>query len=46
MSRVHFLNVNEGDCSVIEHNSGHISVSATHYGKLAVFLDFSLYRTW
>lgn len=26
MSRVHFLNVNEGDCSVIEHNSGHISV--------------------
>ena len=26
MSIVHFLNVKEGDCSIIEHTSGHISV--------------------
>ena len=26
MSTIHFLNVKEGDCSIIEHNSGHISV--------------------
>lgn len=26
MSLIHFLNVNEGDCSIIEHNSGHITV--------------------
>ena len=26
MARVHFLTVGEGDCSIIEHNSGHISV--------------------
>ena len=26
MSRIHFLNVNQGDCSIIEHNSGHVSV--------------------
>ena len=26
MSVVHFLNVKEGDCSIIEHTSGHISV--------------------
>ena len=26
MSIVHFLNVKEGDCSIIEHTSGHVSV--------------------
>ena len=26
MSIIHFLNVKEGDCSIIEHNSGHVSV--------------------
>ncbi len=26
MSTIHFLNVGEGDCSIIEHNSGHITV--------------------
>ena len=26
MATVHFLNVNEGDCSIIEHNSGHTTV--------------------
>ena len=26
MARVHFLNVRDGDCSVIQHNSGHVSV--------------------
>ena len=26
MSTIHFLNVKEGDCSIIEHNTGHVSV--------------------
>ena len=26
MARFHFLNVKNGDCSIIEHNSGHISI--------------------
>ena len=26
MSRIHFLNVKEGDCSVIQHNTGRVSV--------------------
>ena len=26
MSRIHFLNVREGDCSLIEHNTGRVSV--------------------
>jgi hypothetical protein len=26
MPFLHFLNVNEGDCSIIQHNSGHVSV--------------------
>ncbi|MBA4064837.1 MAG: hypothetical protein C0501_14210 [Isosphaera sp.] len=26
MPRVHFLNVNDGDCSIIEHLSGHVTV--------------------
>lgn len=26
MSRIHFLNVNDGDCSIIQHNSGRITV--------------------
>ena len=26
MARVHFLNVKDGDCTVIEHNSGHVTV--------------------
>ena len=26
MARFHFLNVKNGDCSIIEHNSGHVSV--------------------
>jgi len=26
MARIHFLNVKEGDCSIIEHNSGHKTV--------------------
>lgn len=26
MAKIHFLNVKEGDCSIIEHNSGHVTV--------------------
>ena len=26
MSTIHFLNVKNGDCSIIQHNSGHVSV--------------------
>ena len=26
MARIHFLNVKDGDCSIIEHNSGHVTV--------------------
>lgn len=26
MAKIHFLNVKDGDCSVIEHNSGHVTV--------------------
>lgn len=26
MSRLHFLNVKNGDCSIIEHNSGHVTM--------------------
>ena len=26
MATIHFLNVKEGDCSIIEHNSGHVTV--------------------
>ena len=26
MATIHFLNVNEGDCAVIKHNSGHVTV--------------------
>src|SRR6266576_6352600 len=26
MAIIHFLNVNQGDCSIIEHNSGRITV--------------------
>ena len=26
MATIHFLNVKEGDCSMIEHNSGHVTV--------------------
>ena len=26
MSTVHFLNVNNGDCSIVQHNSGHVTV--------------------
>jgi len=26
MATIHFLNVKEGDCSIIQHNSGHVSV--------------------
>ena len=36
MPRVHFLNVNDGDCSIIEHLSGHITVidvSAAEKGR-------------
>ena len=26
MATIHFLNVNDGDCTVIKHNSGHVAV--------------------
>ena len=26
MSKIHFLNVKNGDCSIIQHNTGHISI--------------------
>ena len=26
MAKFHFLNVKNGDCSIIEHNSGHVSL--------------------
>ena len=26
MATIHFLNVNDGDCTVIKHNSGHVTV--------------------
>lgn len=33
MATIHFLNVKEGDCSIIKHNSGHVSVIDVCNGK-------------
>jgi len=35
MARFHFLNVKNGDCSIIEHNSGHVSVIDVCNARLA-----------
>lgn len=35
MATIHFLNVKEGDCSVIQHNSGHVSIVDVCNAKLA-----------
>ena len=26
MARIHFLNVKEGDCSIIQHENGHVTM--------------------
>ena len=26
MAKIHFLNVEEGDCSIIQHNNGHVTM--------------------
>lgn len=26
MARMHFLNVDEGDCSIIQHDNGHVTM--------------------
>jgi beta-lactamase superfamily II metal-dependent hydrolase len=35
MATIHFLNVKEGDCSIIQHNSGHVSVIDVCNAKFA-----------
>ena len=44
MSALHFLNVKEGDCSIIEHNSGHVSVIDVCNAELTSPHDQSLAR--
>ena len=45
MSTIHFLNVKNGDCSIIQHNSGHVSVidvcNASRHSEIVE--DFSLH---
>jgi competence protein ComEC len=36
MSVIHFLNVGSGDCNIIQHNSGHISVIDVSYAESLV----------
>ena len=36
MSRIHFLNVKEGDCSIIQHYSGRVSVIDVSNAKAAL----------
>ncbi len=45
MSTIHFLNVKNGDCSIIQHNSGHVSViDVCNASKgTAITEDFSLH---
>ena len=41
MATIHFLNVDEGDCSIIEHNSGHKTVIDICNGKVPAPLEES-----
>jgi hypothetical protein len=34
MAKIHFLNVDEGDCSIIEHDNGKITMIDICCGKL------------
>ena len=34
MPRIHFLNVNKGDCIVLEHNSGRVTIFDISAGNL------------
>ena len=34
MSKIHFLNVNQGDCIILEHNSGRLIVFDTSAEKI------------
>ena len=45
MARIHFLNVKEGDCSIIEHNSGHTTVIDVCNAKPAEPLEEALTAT-
>jgi len=45
MPVIHFLNVGEGDCSIIEHNSGHISVIDVSCAKTPLPLKEQLLTT-
>ena len=39
MSRIHFLNVEDGDCSIIEHDNGHITMIDICCGNIAEELN-------
>ena len=45
MATIHFLNVKEGDCSIIEHNSGHTTVIDVCNAKPAEPLQEALIAT-
>ena len=34
MAKIHFLNVEEGDCSIIQHNNGHVTMIDICSGNL------------
>ena len=42
MATIHFLNVNQGDCSIIRHNSGHVTVIDVCNAKPANSLESRL----
>lgn len=46
MATIHFLNVKEGDCSVIQHNSGHTSVIDVCNAKAVEPLQEALLSQW
>lgn len=39
MAKIHFLNVDEGDCSIIEHDNGHITVVDVCCGNIGSALE-------
>ena len=36
MARIHFLNVNEGDCSIIQHENGNVSMIDICCGNIEI----------
>ena len=46
MSIIHFLNVNEGDCNIIQHDTGHVTVIDVCNGnaKEDIVLEYSNHR--